>query len=288
MSNFSVLHFESENTVIGTFFCPATHSEFNHAGQIDGYTIVFPRTSVTITHHGRTPVVADPNVVMFYNIGQVYWRKKVSEQGDLCDWFGFDRTAVLEAVRGQDPTVGDRWWQPFCFSHGPSHSGIYMQQRLLIHYLNETETPDPLYVEEQALAILHEAVAQAYRMWPAPSINISKTTRAHSELVQSAKELLALHFQETLSLAQIATAVHSSPYHLSRIFRQMTGFTIHNYRNQLRLRTALAHVAQPDTSLTEVGLELGYSSHSHFTQSFRRAFGAAPSDFRATASAQRL
>jgi AraC family transcriptional regulator len=288
MGDHSLRYFESNQAVIGTFYCPVTDPIFSHAGHIDGYTIVFPRTSVTITQHGRAPVVADPNVIMFYNKGQGYRRGKVSEQGDLCDWFGFGRTAVIEAVRSFDPAVDNRWPEPFCFGHGPSDSDIYLQQRLLIRYLNEINSPDLFYVEEKALGILHEAVADAYQARQMQQLYQSKTHQTHEELVQAVKEVLALRFKDSLSLAQIATAVYSSPYHLSRIFRKLTGFTIHTYLNQLRLRTALNYVAQTDTNLTDLGLELGYSSHSHFTQAFRRAFGKTPSAFRESANTRQL
>ena len=287
MSNYSERHFETDQVAIGTFYCPVNDPVFSRAGEIDGYTIVFPRTSVTIAQLGRRPVLADPNVVMFYNKGQAYQRSKVSEQGDLCDWFGFNRTAVIEAIRHVDPTVDDRWPQPFFFSHGPSDSDIYLQQRLLIHYLNESELPDLLYVEEKALALLQQAVLDAHAVYQTDQRK-EKSSANHADLVQAVKKLLAVHFKETWSLEKIATAVYTSPYHLSRIFRKQTGFTIHNYLNQLRLRAALGYVAQTNSNLTEVSLELGYSSHSHFTQAFRRAFGTAPSSFRSSASTQRL
>lgn len=108
------------------------------------------------------------------------------------------------------------------------------------------------------------------------------------DLVHEVKTFLAARFKETVTLQDIATAVYTSPYHLSRIFHKYTGFTIHNYLNQLRLRTALGYLAQSDVQLTDVGLALGYSSHSHFTQAFRRTFGTAPSDFRASASSKRI
>lgn len=288
MSSYSIRHFESNQAVIGTFHCPVTDPIFNHAGKIDGYTIVFPRTSVTITQDGRRPVVADPNVVMFYNKGQAYERGKVSEEGDMCDWFGFDRTAVIDAVRTVDPSVEERRLQPFCFTHGPSDSEIYLQQRLLLLYLQETGSPDLLYVEEKSLEILGQVVADAYSVQqPSRQLKTHKT-HFHAELVQSVKEILAKRYKETLSLEKVATAVYTSPYHLSRIFRKQTGFTIHSYLNQLRLRVALGHVAQTDTNLTQLGLELGYSSHSHFTQAFRRTFGTVPSAFRATATTKQL
>ncbi len=286
MSEFSDLHFESDQVRIGTFYCPTNHPIFAYAGEMDGYNIVFPRTIVKIVQEGHSPVIADPNVVMFYNKGQAYQRGKVSEQGDLCDWFDFDHTAVLDAIRDYDAAVDDCWLEPFRFTHGPSVSAIYLQQRELIHYLQQSPNPDPLHVEEVTFAILQQTLAHAYQNGEFPP---GKTDgHAHYDLVHEVKALLATRFKETITLKEIATAVYTSPYHLSRIFRKYTGFTIHNYLNQLRLRAALGYLAQSDVQLTDLGLELGYSSHSHFTQAFRRTFGTAPSDFRATASSKRI
>ena len=286
MSEFSDLHFKSDQVKIGTFYCPVHHPIFAYAGEMDGYNIVFPRTMVKIVQEGRAPVVADPNVVMFYNKGQAYQRGKVSEQGDLCDWFEFDHTAVLDAVRTCDPQVDRHYPEPFCFTHGLSGSSIYLQQRRLIHYLRQTNAPDPLFVEEVAFAILQQALATVYKSERV--LSSSQSHHPHHDLVHEVKTFLAARFKETVTLQDIATAVYTSPYHLSRIFRKYTGLTIHNYLNQLRLRASLGYLAQTDVQLTDLGLELGYSSHSHFTQAFRRTFGTAPSDFRATASSKRI
>jgi AraC-like DNA-binding protein len=54
---------------------------------------------------------------------------------------------------------------------------------------------------------------------------------------------------------------------------------LHQYLTQLRLAHALD--ALPSTSdLTQLALDVGFSSHSHFTSRFRRAFGTTPSRFR--------
>jgi AraC family transcriptional regulator len=56
--------------------------------------------------------------------------------------------------------------------------------------------------------------------------------------------------------------------------------TLHLYRNQLRLRTALESLAHRHTDLSDLALALGFSSHSHFTETFRRAFAPTPSSVR--------
>ncbi|WP_420643673.1 helix-turn-helix transcriptional regulator [Candidatus Leptofilum sp.] len=280
MNSFDTLLYNGRIGQIGRFVCPPWHPKFPNTGPIRGATIVFPRTSVTITHVGKRAVVGDPNVVMFYNKGQQYTRGKLSEQGDICDWFGFAPQIVIEALRTVDPHVDDRWNQPFLFSHGPSTSKLYLQQRLLVEALSQPNPPDLFYVEEKMLAILHEAIQSRYQ-WKRPSCKKSPSTRkSHAELVAGAKAILATRYAEPLSLETLAEALYSSPYHLCRVFRQQTGQTIHKYLNQMRLRASLELVAANETSLMELSLALGYANHSHFSAAFRRAFGVPPSQLR--------
>jgi AraC-like DNA-binding protein len=102
----------------------------------------------------------------------------------------------------------------------------------------------------------------------------------HIRIVHQVQELLAVHYHEQVRLTQLANEVSSSPFQLCRIFRRQTGFTIHQYLNQLRLRAALESVAQGADDLTGLALDLGFANHSHFTQAFRQAFQTTPSRLR--------
>jgi AraC-like DNA-binding protein len=288
METFDTLLYDGRIGKIGHFYCPPWHPRFTDTGPIQGATIVFPRTSVTITHYGQQPIMADPNVVMFYNQGQRYTRGKLSEEGDICDWFGFAPQLVVEALRPVDPNVDDRWDEPFGYSHGPSTSQLYLQQRLLVEALSQDSKPDLFYIEEKMLAILQEAIGIRYRRKRPSPQKSSATQKIHKELVAGAKAILATRFAESLSLEQMAQALYTSPYHLCRVFRRETGQTIHNYLNQMRLRASLEHVATGEASLTELSLTLGFASHSHFSAAFRRAFGISPSQLRQNASTAML
>jgi AraC-like DNA-binding protein len=70
---------------------------------------------------------------------------------------------------------------------------------------------------------------------------------------------------------------------LSRTFRRTVGLSLRRYVHRLRARTAADRLASGVENLTELAFDLGYSDHSHFTNSFRREWGATPSDFRARA-----
>ena len=56
------------------------------------------------------------------------------------------------------------------------------------------------------------------------------------------KGWLSEHYAEPATLEDLADAVSSSPFHVHRVFRAQTGFTLHEYRNQLRLRTGYGDV----------------------------------------------
>src|SRR5258706_15155196 len=71
------LLFDSPTIRIGAFRCPVAHRLFEDSGPIQNYVFVFPRSSVSIEHEYGRPFVANPNVVTFYNRGQVFRRRAI-------------------------------------------------------------------------------------------------------------------------------------------------------------------------------------------------------------------
>jgi len=279
------IHFASEHMCIGAFRCSTSSARFEDSGPIGGYLIVFPRTGVYITYAGGSPIVADPNVVMFYNHGQEYRRSKLSDRGDCSDWFAFEPQLVRDAIACHDPGVAGRSDRLFTLTHAPSDPHTYVRQRHIVERLLRAEPSDPMFVEEAMLSVLGAALDRAYRAWgQQPARAAAEPSKLSAELMHAVKELLAVSFRERLSLDDIARRVYCSPYHLCRLFHQQTGTTIHRYLVQLRLRTALEYVSEPGTDLATLGAELGFASHSHFTQAFRSVFGSAPSALRRSMS----
>ncbi len=285
----SKIIFDNDLIRVGAFRCPPWYLHFTDTGPIQGYLIVFPRTGVCITHAGGAPIVADPNVVMFYNHHQLYRRHKLSERGDLCDWFAFKPQVIIEALHRFETAVVERPDKPFCFTHGPSDSHIYLLQRLVVKHLTDSTVPDPLFIEETMLYVLGKVIENAYRVRGHDSNqSVSETQREHATLTNEAQTILSTRFQERLSLTELAGELYSSPYHLCRVFRQQTSYTIHHYLSQVRLRTALEYVEQGETDLTRLALDLGFTHHSHFTQAFRQTFGLPPSSLKAPLSSRHL
>ena len=85
-----------------------------------------------------------------------------------------------------------------------------------------------------------------------------------------------------VTLAEIAAEVRCSPVYLTQVFQQVEGLPLYRYQLRLRLARALDLLAHYD-DLTTLSLDLGFSSHSHFSAAFREAYGRSPSEFRQSA-----
>ena len=70
--------------------------------------------------------------------------------------------------------------------------------------------------------------------------------------------------------------------YLTQVFQQVEGMPLYRYQLRLRLARALDLLADYD-DLTSLGLELGFSSHSHFSTAFRAGLRRSPSEFRQAA-----
>jgi AraC-like DNA-binding protein len=77
-------------------------------------------------------------------------------------------------------------------------------------------------------------------------------------------------------------ALYVSPFHLARRFRAYTGLSLHQYRMRARLSAAFERVVESDDEKSRIGLDVGFSTPSHFTAAFRRRFGVTPRYARAT------
>lgn len=274
-----VVVFASPLLRIGRWRCPADHPHFLDSGPSSDTLFVFPRQSVWIQHAGGQPFVADPNTVTYYNKGQRYRRQQLSELGDHGEWFAVAPEAIADTLSVHEPAAIERPDVPFRFTHGPSDADSYLRQRLVFEHVSREAAPDQLFVEEAVLSVLGSVARLAYRQNGLPIVR-PRRQRHDVDVVEAARDVIARRYRANLSLSEVAREVDSSVFHLARIFHARTGFSLHAYRNQLRLRAALERLGERNADLTGIALDLGFSSHSHFTETFRRAFGRTPSQVR--------
>jgi AraC-like DNA-binding protein len=257
--------FESPLVRIGAFRCPPDYANFEDTGPIQNDCFVFPRTEVAIEHEHERPFAANPNVITFYNRDQRYRRRRISNRGDCCEWFAVDRAVARDATRTVDPSIEDG---PFPWTRAHCDARIYYMQRRLFSGIVSGRVTDPIEIEESVIRILDEVIGGA---------SARPKSRA---LIEDVEHLLSTRFDQPVTLPQISEAVGISVFHLCRSFRRATGFGLHEYIKQLRIRHGLEQVSESRAPLAEIAVNLGFAHHSHFTSAFRREFGVPPSSLR--------
>jgi AraC-like DNA-binding protein len=100
-----------------------------------------------------------------------------------------------------------------------------------------------------------------------------------------ARELLAGSAEGNLSVKHIAREVAISPYHFIRQFEAVFGMTPHQFRIRSRLDQARLLLAMGEHSVTEICMEVGFSSLGSFSELFTRSFGLPPSAYKRRARA---
>jgi len=88
------------------------------------------------------------------------------------------------------------------------------------------------------------------------------------------------HFKEPVNLDQLAQIASLNKYHLSHIFTRDYGISPINYLLSLRIRESRMLLRSTDHTLAQIAQLVGFSSPSYFSQSFRKATGISPAQYR--------
>ncbi len=98
--------------------------------------------------------------------------------------------------------------------------------------------------------------------------------------LRRAIEFMHDNYSRELALEEIASAAYLSEYHFARLFKQVTGVTVHVYLANLRLERARKLLVETSFPISEIAAMVGYQSQSHFTKIFKSATGVTPRIYR--------
>ena len=99
--------------------------------------------------------------------------------------------------------------------------------------------------------------------------------------VHRVQDWLVAHAGERATLADLARIAALSPRHLTRVFRQATGISIHDFTTRLRLEHAGALLHDPSLTVEAVAARCGFASARQLRRRWRESFDGTPSQARA-------
>lgn len=253
-----ILHRDDE-LQLGEFTCPTGDRRWRDENDIgEGFHVVFPWTPVQISRRSMPSLVATPNHAVLYSPRLRFHRRYLSSDGDhclfavlapsMCARLGLDGGRSLV-----DPVLSPSLW---------------LAQRVLAEHLRHPDH-DPALAAHLGRRLVEGALASVPHCSGTPA----------GPAVEQTKELMALSTERLLPLDVIARQAHYSRFHLLRSFHARTGYTLHQYHLQLRLRRSVDMVLA-GVPLADIAHHLGFQGHSHFTSRFKRSFGWTPSALR--------
>jgi AraC-like DNA-binding protein len=229
--------------------------------------LVFPYRGTYVRHVGQDNAVADANQLMLFNHGEGYQVSHPVSGGDA------SLSLALEAGLLQE-LVPKRYVRPggdpaFRFQRLRIDPRAQALVSLLRHGLTRA-VAEPLQAETLVLTLVRRALGE--RTSRAPG-----STYGRRRLVDRAKLTVSANPARRWKLAEIAAEVGVSPVYLTQSFQQVEGLPLYRYQLRCRLARALDLLHEYD-DLSALAVDLGFSTHSHFTAAFRQLYGRTPAE----------
>jgi AraC-like DNA-binding protein len=132
---------------------------------------------------------------------------------------------------------------------------------------------------QQILARFQEVVAT--------DLQLAAGSVTTPDVIRRAMRFIEHHHGQPITIARIAAHVGRSSHHLSTLFRQHTGTTVHEHLVRVRLRHAMPLIRKGD-KIEAVSLLVGYRSKKNFYRHFKTHMGVTPSAYRTASRKRRL
>jgi AraC-like DNA-binding protein len=107
-------------------------------------------------------------------------------------------------------------------------------------------------------------------------------------LIAEVKRYINRNFQQQITLDDLSTSLGVSQYHLSRIFNEMSGFSLPEYLTMIRMEQAKVLLSEGRLNISQVAYQVGYEDSGYFSKVFKKHFGQSPSSVTLSQPARRV
>lgn len=146
--------------------------------------------------------------------------------------------------------------------------------------------------EEMIEYLLREILLFSFRIKSegnSAHISVRNLIGSETEKIRTVNRIagyLADHYQESSSLDELASRFFTNKFYLTRIFKQVTGFTIREYLHIQRVQKAQEFLRSSLLPITEIALMVGFENVSYFEKIFRRYCMQSPREYRVSQKAE--
>lgn len=172
---------------------------------------------------------------------------------------------------------------PFRFDQTTEQQfNICTQTKLLLSNLQQSTAVTPLLKalqqSEIAIHLLRRAIENVtvpFTVCPVPACRFL-AHESERDKIWDAQRIMEETTDQPLTIKELSRKVAMNECYLKKGFKTLTGKTINEYQQELRITKAKKLLQQQGQTVSEVASQLGYSSISHFSTAFKKATGIKP------------
>lgn len=157
----------------------------------------------------------------------------------------------------------------FSFGHNSEHIDSIIK---ILWEISNSSSP-------QSICLCHNLCMTILSTLKASQHN-KKVLNIQSNICRKVQTYINENYSQKISVEQLAQHVSTSPFHLSRVYKATTGYTINEYLTRVRIGHAQELLIHTKLPITEIAYAIGYGNHSYFTQLFYKKFHLTPLQFR--------
>ncbi|BDX08683.1 helix-turn-helix domain-containing protein [Planctobacterium marinum] len=275
-SQYSQLYLNHAKVRVGRFSCPASSDDFASAGAITLPTLVFPATPTYICKSSGGRFLSDASKINIYDGSSSYERQVCDPRGDHCHWLELDSEVFFNAIEAHPLKhfrISDK---EIRLDQLLSNPGVNLMFYRMLQNLKAQQISAEAGFEQILilLAVLFNNAVPDKQT--AQKVNKRKRWRALAEAAQVA---IARQPEKNQSISELANVLHTSEFHLCRVFKNIMGISVHQYRKLLRINLGIEQLAK-ETSITEIAMSLGFASPAHFSDVIKKGLGMSPRQIR--------
>ncbi|CAM3230092.1 AraC family transcriptional regulator [Paenibacillus lupini] len=146
----------------------------------------------------------------------------------------------------------------------------------LLRELNDRPPGYQLHIRNMATELLLLTARHMQKRKALPNVEVTPVQRKVTDIIRHINQ----QFREPLHLDDLAKQFYISKGHLSRVFKEVTGFGFSQYINITRIKEAEHLLRETDLSITEISEQCGFENFSHFGKVFKELSGLSPRAYR--------
>ena len=182
---------------------------------------------------------------------------------------------IVLGIEGLEISIPGTNENRYCIYTFPTANKVLNCMQNILHEMQSRESAHQIACQ----AYMDILVVQLMRHTGTSMTQVADNSPANRQCA-AIRRYIDSHYKEPLTLDLLAAEANVNKYYLAHAYKQTYGISPINYLIARRIREGKRLLTETDLSLSQISGILGFSSASYFSQSFRKAEGISPVEYR--------